>query len=143
MPDVVITGHIEGLGAAEAEVDRVKAALLPPLITESMGLGADIFADFAREFAPKLTGRLAGSIDKHETSATSFAIHPGVDVIYAGVQEDGGIHHGNPLMVFELDGRVVRARTVVIPGTHYMAQAFEAGREPAIETVKQSVLGNI
>lgn len=126
----------------ERALRRVRDALEPPSLTESTGAGADAFVDAARIAAPKRSGALAASISKTHELDAAWSIGPDTDAIdYAVIQNFGGVifpKFANALR-FEINGRVIFAKHVRIPGTHYMETAFEAGVEPATRAVAQAI----
>lgn len=143
MVDVRISFEWRGLEGVREDIDHIKGALEPPSLTESLGVGADIFVDEARGFAPKLTGALAASIDKNRESdgwgwvISPFANQQGDVFLYAATQETGQVHTGD-MKFLGRDGWV-SPKMVTIPGTEYMKKAFEAGESPAAEAIKEEI----
>lgn len=129
---------------AAAELERAKAALEPPSLTESMGKGADVFVEYMKASVPKDTGRLESVIDKRLGDQNSWVIGPVLgsreETPYANIQNEGGTNVGNYYMILPSGARF---HTVTIPGTQYVQKALDAGREEAIEAVKEAVLSHI
>lgn len=127
---------------AKDKVDKVYDALTPLSLTESMGDGADVFVDRMREFAPHDTGYLEGSIDKKLIGPTEWEIGPEINypVIYAALQNFGGVIEKSYYMTFEYQGRHYHTKAVSVQGSEYVSQGFISGREEAIETVVTEVL---
>lgn len=144
MAGVRIEVNVDGLRAHE-KLDAAIRALEPPSLTESMGVGADVFVEYMKEFVPVESGELESVIDKRPgEGATEWVIGPvhgsRETTPYANIQDEGGTNVGNYYMVLETGQRY---HTVSIPGTNYVMNAFEAGREEAIEVVKAEVLSKI
>lgn len=143
MVDVRLSFEWQGLEGVREDISRIQDALEPPSLTESLGVGADIFVEEARGFAPKLTGALAASIDKNREAdgwgwiVSPFANQQGEVFLYAATQETGQIHEGN-MKFLGRDGWVSPAM-VDIPGTGYMQKAFAAGEAPAAEAIKEEI----
>jgi hypothetical protein len=128
-------------GAIERTLARVRDALEPPSLTQSVGEGADEFVDAARAAAPVRSGRLRESIDKTLIGSVSWSVGPDLGLPYARIQEHGG--HIYPRFAqalrFEIAGQVIFAKHVYIPGTHYMERGFDTGLAPAIAAVEAAV----
>lgn len=145
MAEVRLDFHWDGLDGVKERIDRIRDAISPPSITESLGIGADIFVDEARGFAPKLTGALSESIGKTRDGegmgwlVSPFANNAGDVYLYAATQEFGGHHEGNPWMTWEGPTGPVWKREVDIPGTEYMQRAFDAGVDPATEAITTDI----
>jgi hypothetical protein len=143
MVDVRITFEWQGLEGVRQDIDRIQGALEPPSLTDSLGIGADIFVEEARGFAPRLTGALAESIDKNrETDGWGWVVSPfanqqGEVYLYAATQETGQIHTGN-MRFLGRDGWV-SPQMVDIPGTGYMQKAFASGETSAAEAIKEEI----
>lgn len=143
MVDVNISFEWQGLEGVREDINRIKGALEPPSLTESLGIGADIFVEEARGFAPKLTGALSESIGKNRERdgwgwvVSPFANQQGEVFLYAATQETGQIHEGN-MKFLGRDGWVSPSM-VDIPGTNYMEKAFAAGEAPAAEAIKTEI----
>jgi hypothetical protein len=137
MAEIRIDVRFEGLDSVTEALDRVQAAIEPPALTESLGVGADVFVDSAFEAAPKLTGALAASMHK-EADGDGWVISPG-DIPYANIQNIGGDNYGNPLMRFMGRDGWIQTDHVHVPGSHYMDDAFALGVGPAAEAVEQAI----
>jgi hypothetical protein len=137
MAEIRIDVRFEGLDSVQTDLDRIQAAIEPPGITALLSDGADVFVDSAFEAAPKLTGALAASMHK-EVDGDGWAISPG-DIVYANIQNVGGDNYGNPMMKFLGRDGWIQTDHVHVPGSLYMDDAFELGREPAAEAVEQAL----
>lgn len=86
-----------------------------------------ILEDEAKKTAPVLTGRLRESI-KSGTTVTGRRIYGwvGSDVIYARIQEEGGIIYPKKgrYLKFQVGGQWRFARQVKIKGQHYLERAL-------------------
>jgi hypothetical protein len=145
MVDIRIDIDVDTSKVAEM-VARTEAAITPPSLTESLGVGADVIVDAARQFAPKKTGALSDSIGKTEDGVgweiSPFANAGGNSYLYAATQETGQTHYptSGPFMVFEGNrGGPVFAREVTIPGTHYMELARVTAAQEAVVLIKEDI----
>lgn len=136
MAEIRIEADWEGLGDVQDMLKRVEHVLEPPGLTEVLGLGADAFVESMKATAPVKTGALRDSIDKH-VDGEGWLITG--NTVYNNIQNSGGDNYGNPLMVFQIEGRTIFAPHVHIPGTHYVELGFEAGREPAVAATEEAV----
>lgn len=124
--------------AVDAAVRRVAETLEPPVLTDAVADGADVFVDAVKDTAPVRSGALRDSVDKSQSGPAEFLIGPDTDVIpYAVIQNYGGDIYPvrAKALRFEIDGKVIFAQHVHLPGSHYMERAFEEGREPALRAV--------
>ena len=83
----------------------------------------------ARARAPRKTGRLARSIRPRRVAKSAWSV--GSDVIYARIHEFGGtiVPKKSRFLVFQVNGRWVRAKSVHIPARPYIRPALaESGR---------------
>ena len=88
----------------------------------------------ARRRAPKRRGRLAASIRARRVSKFKWAV--GSDLPYAAIHEFGGTIHARraPYLVFQVNGRWVKTKSVHIPARPYLRPALaEAGGDVAAE----------
>ena len=141
MPDINIDVTLD-TGEVDRLLDKAIDAVTPPSLTESLGDGADAFVDALRAAAPVRTGRLAASMDKTPDGDDAWLVGPDQNIPYARIQNSGGDiypHLPRQFLRFVIDGKVIFARHVYIPGTHYMETGFELGRGPAIENVLAGV----
>ena len=151
MVSVDISVEFDGLDRVKDDLERVQGAIEPPKLTESLGLGADIYVSAARSFAPKgETLALAASIGKVQIGPAEWEVSPFVNFpervyLYAATQETGQVHHPVYADFMTFQGRAgwVRARSVDIPGTHYMELARGAAEEPAAQRIKEDINRNI
>lgn len=141
MAEIRISVNFEGLDSVQSDLDRIVRAIEPPSLTESLGVGADVFVVSAFDAAPKETGRLAASMHK-EPDGEGWAISPG-DVPYANIQNVGGDNYGNPLMKFMGRDGWISTTHVHLVGSHYMDDAFALGHDMAAEAVAQEINKNI
>jgi hypothetical protein len=141
MAEIRISVNFEGLDSVQSDLDRIVRAIEPPSLTESLGVGADVFVTSAFDAAPKETGRLAASMHK-EPDGEGWAISPG-DVPYANIQNVGGDNYGNPLMTFMGRDGWISTTHVHLVGSHYMDDAFALGHDMAAEAVAQEINKNI
>lgn len=128
-------------GAVTAMLDRAVRALTPPTIGEVAGHGADELVTAAKLSAPRRSGALARSIDKHQTGDASFEVGPDESIPYARIQEFGGdiVPRTAKALRFEVGGHVIFAQHVRIPGQHYMRNAADVGAEAAVEAVRAAL----
>ena len=138
MAEVRISVEFEGLDRVKEAVRRIQDAIEPPSLPESLGAGADVFVESMRAMAPRRTGRLASSIDKHR-DGDGWTITG--NTVYNNIQNKGGVNipRNGPFMHFQIDGRWIMAREVHIPATHYVQRAFDAGVGPAAEAAKAEI----
>jgi hypothetical protein len=81
------------------------------IVSEGIGI--------AQEKAPIEDGGLRNSIGViGDITADGGSF--GTSLIYAWQREEGGTIHGNPWLVFQVNGRWVKVRSVTQVGTHYM-----------------------
>lgn len=143
MAEIRISVNFEGLDSVQSDLDRIVRAIEPPSLTESLGVGADVFVVSAFDAAPKETGRLAASMHK-EPDGEGWAISPG-DVPYANIQNVGGEipRSGEADMRFMGRDGWVHLTHVTLVGSHYMDDAFALGHDMAAEAVAQEINKNI
>ena len=139
MAEISLKIDVEGLEGALNELRRVRDALEPPSLTESVGDGADVFVLGARARAPHLSGELAASIDKQLDGGTTWTIAP--STIYAGVQEFGATIDAQDAraLAFVDDGILHFASVVHIPPSPYMTPTFLEDQAAATEAVEMSI----
>ncbi len=129
---------------ALAAVQGVQDALSPPLITESLALGAEEFVSAIRDAVPVASGRLRDSVLAVPVTDLEYSVGPrGVE--YAAMQHYGGDVEPVSKQFMHFIGRngPVFLKHARIPGTHYMTTGFERGRAPAEEAVRADVIRNV
>lgn len=127
-----VTVDLEGLDDLLDTVRRHAAALEPPTVTEAVVDAAGVYRDGARRRAPgPVSGRLRDSIQARPVSATSAVAE--TDLHYAWVHELGAtiVPVRARALRFEVDGRVVFARKVVIPARPYFVPTFDQDTDRA------------
>lgn len=135
-------------------LDRLLEALRPPGITDLTEAGADAIKTAVILHAPERSGALKRSVDYRPNGPASWRIGPDTAAIpYAVIQDRGGVIRpkpGNTLgkdgtgrLVFRLWGRLIFAREVTIPGSHYMAAATVEGGPRAVEAVKRALTNHL
>jgi hypothetical protein len=146
--EVHVTVEINGVDGVTEAVGRIRDAIQPPSLTDSLGKGADVFVAAGQESAPSKTGALRESIEKQPDGDEAWTIGPNMEGdthLYAKVQEEGGVHtpQSASSLVFVDDGKVWFVKSVTIPGTGYMEKAFEEGVSEAAQVVKDAITGHI
>lgn len=133
MAEIRLDLDLRGLDDVQSMLNRATQAIEPPLLTESVKLGAEIFLAAAEAAAPvgdsargdHHPGDLRGSMHMHEDGPTAYVVAP--MTVYANVQNRGGVNHVKP-------GTYVR-----IKAQHYMQKAFTAGEDAAAEAVIEAI----
>ena len=120
-----LPGFVTAMGDAPARLDSEMQAARDVALMEGVG--------YAVDYAPKRSGALAGSITVLSQDGWGGRYGTG-GLVYAWMREEGGTITGNPWLVFQVDGRWVRVRSVTQSGSHYMARSAESlgGRVDAI-----------
>lgn len=150
MAGIEITYKWDGAGA-EAKLQRAFAALTPPLLSQSMGAGAEILSESVRGFVPVESGTLAGVISAEPKNGepTAWIIGPmegnQETTPYANIINEGGMAMpiGNWFVFMGLEGHFVEEGPFEIAASEYIIKGMEAGRGGAIEAVKAAVLAEI
>ena len=104
------------LNASPAVINRELLTANQVIIAEGIALGQDN--------APRLDGVLADSIQPIG-AVTAAGGEFGTSVIYANQREYGGTIMGNPWLVFQVNGRWVKVRSVTQSGSFYMKRTFD------------------
>jgi len=150
---IEITTTLDGLVGARERLARAVAVISPPLLSESLLVGARVFEHAAREHAPAgpggyrgdhTEGHLRESITIEPDGPTGFRIGP-VDVPYAGVQEHGATitaPSSGYLVITTGDG-VRKVSAVTVPAHPYLAPAFADGVGPAFRAVEASLTARL
>ena len=85
--------------------------------------------EYAVEFAPRKDGNLAGSIGITRIAGTSswHAAYGTRGIEYAWQREEGGVirARNKPYLVFQINGRWVKVKSVTQRGSFYMRKARE------------------
>jgi hypothetical protein len=138
----------------QSMLDRALNAIQPPALTESLGLGADVFVAAERETVPvgtddwdKHQGQLRDSIEKTQ-DGDGWIVAPGGEsdgILYAGTQNFGATMNAKtPFGMRFMIGPVWHVRqTVTIPAQDYVQKAFDAGEDEAAAAVIESIQSNI
>lgn len=108
-------------GILNAEMTAASAAAL------AEGVG------YAQGFAPVDTRALAGSIGIISGPSASGGAY-GTSLVYAWMREEGGTITGNPWLVFQVNGRWVKVRSVTQSGSKYMERSAEQ-LEPRLDAI--------
>lgn len=119
----VDTSEIDGFAAKMAGVEVGNELADAVNATAQRGVG------YAVEFAPKLTGTLAGTIGMTKSaSAGDLTAEYAAGTEYAFMREYGGtiVARNAPYLVFEIDGRLIFTKSVTQTGTHYMGRSRDA-----------------
>lgn len=128
-----ITAFGARMGAAPGIVRSELSTMMRGLGAEGVGL--------AQGFAPVDTGRLRGAITIIRQSALEVVYGP-VGVIYARIREVGGTIVGRPWLVFQVDGRWVKVRSVTQRGSFYLRRSRDA-LAPRVEAAGQAAMRRI
>jgi hypothetical protein len=127
-----VTAFAGRLGGVQSVIAQAVADGTNALLVEGVGL--------AQEAAPVDEGTLRGSIAIiRAASAGDPSGEYGTSLVYAWMREEGGTITGNPWLVFQVDGRWVKVRSVTQSGSHYMAQSV-AGLEGRVDAVYGAAL---
>jgi hypothetical protein len=134
-----ITVDVSSLTTWTSLMYRAPAVLRSEMAKRTIGLlqnGAGIM----RTLAPRLTGRLAGSIGVTRSSATGGTF--GTSLVYAAQRNFGGTIRARnaPYLVFPgRNGGLVRVKSVTQTGTHYLERTVVRLR-PIIQTEYRAAL---
>lgn len=130
MARVTVQVDIDDAGV-QALVDRALRAVQPPVITSAAAAAAKRFQDGARARAPKLTGRLAGSIGYRITGP--YSAETSTDLIYAQITEFGGVHRpvNAKILAWPGNGGTVFRPYSVNPAQPYFIPTFDQDNEAA------------
>lgn len=134
MARVRVTVSLDAGPAADL-VARARQACLPPVITDAVLAGAQTYRDGARWRAPKLSGRLADSIEARTTG--DYSAETSTDLVYAQITEFGGVHRpvdGKVLAWSGPGGPVFRAYSVN-PAQPYFLPTFDQDSDRAVRDV--------
>lgn len=134
----------QGKDRVLAAVEGVQDAISPPLLTESLGLGAREFESAAQDAAPVESGRLRSSILAVPVDEKTWEVGPR-GLVYAAMQHYGGDVQPvtKQFMHFIGANGPVFLKHARIPGTHYMTVGFERGLAPAEEAIKADIIANV
>lgn len=145
-----LTGSIEGLDTVVARLARVAAVVEPPLLTEFLGVAAEVIAAAIRAAAPvgsaddgdKHPGLLRDSIAAYPDGAHWAVGVVGEAAVYAAVQEHGRQINASsdPFMEFLSNGVVYRAKTVHIPAHPFFYTAAESAEAPALAALEEALV---
>lgn len=114
-----IPGFSAALRAAPALLQREMTTASRTAVVEGVGL--------AQGFAPVQDGILRASIGIIGAPSAAGGSY-GTSLIYAAQREFGGTITGNPWLVFQVNGRWVKVRSVTQSGSHYMKRSADALR---------------
>lgn len=134
-----ITGFGTAMGAAAGLLESEMEAANAGLLVEGVGL--------AQEYAPVLDGTLRGSITIIDGPSAAGGSY-GTSLEYAWQREEGGtiVPRNASVLVFEIDGETIFAKSVTQEGSHYMQQSVDALEPkvlPAYEAAVDRVLGSL
>lgn len=140
MEIVIDTSEVQAFAGRMAGVDGILDREMrragDTVLTEAVG--------FAQEFAPVDEDTLRNSIGI--VSRDGWGGTYGTSLEYAWMRERGGTIHGNPWLVFQVNGQWVKVRSVTQSGSHYMERSRQRmdGRAQAIyEMALQRVINSI
>jgi HK97 gp10 family phage protein len=137
--EIQIKLEVHGKEGLDQLLERMKEAVKPPKLTESVEKGADVFVEGEKARAPFDTGDLKNSIHKERGTDgdASFIIEPEVE--YAVYQEYGA--HGHPLMTFQYHGQWYSMHD--LDPQPFVKPTFEEDVEKAAAAVIADVIKNI
>lgn len=131
--------EVHDLNIWVARMESAPAALRNELAKRTISLlqqGAGIM----RTLAPRLTGRLAGSIGVTRSAGTSGTF--GTSLVYAAQRNFGGTIRARnaPFLVFPgRNGGLVRVKSVTQSGTHYLERTLVKLRPLVQQEYRQAV----
>jgi len=128
--------EIKGMRELRVNVGKLTKEIQEVLPT-ALKAGAELIRNDAVPRAPYKTGTLRRSIHIEEVSNTEVRV--GTDVIYAAIQEYGGVINAKnaPWLTFKTDdGEWHRVKSVTIPAHPYLRPAMDENREKVIDKVK-------
>jgi|GEM_PF-2943740 len=117
--------EVERFGEAMAKAPGILRSELVTTTNTLLARGVGLAADFA----PVEAGTLQGSIRILEPASLDgdgVSGSYGTDLIYAKQREFGGTIHGNPWLVFQINGQWVKVKSVTQKGSHYMSKSHRA-----------------
>lgn len=144
-----LTGVVEGLDVLQARLAQVAAAVQPPVLTEALGVAADVFVVALRANAPVGSsddgdthpGQLRDSIEKESGGPLTWTVGPTGDALnYAGTVEHGRTIEASGFMEFLSNGVLFKAHTVHIPAHPFIEPAALAAEVPAFEAFEAAMI---
>lgn len=143
-----VKSTIIGLGELQAQFKRIAKAARGEMLAKAGTAGLLLVQNAALPKAPKRTGTLRRSIHTEvlEQRADYAEVAVGTDVIYAAIQEFGGVVKPKVAKILHWVGEGgvdVFAKSVTIPPHPYLRPAWDENIDKTITEVKASLVDMI
>ena len=134
------------IAAFRKELAKLSDAVAEEHLVTAATAGALIVQNAAKERAPKRTRTLSRSIHTEtlESSRDKAEVAVGTDVVYAGIQEYGGVITPKQakMLAWQDGGEWHFAHSVTIPPHPYLRPAMDENKEAIAKTI-QAVLSQL